>query len=717
VNVVGDLSWTFRQGRADILSNQPPMPPKPSLSFHALLTGAALVLSLAGCSSGQSNRPPEVDSFAVAGAEDTEITAQFRARDRDRDALTFNVTRPPSHGTLSLDSNGSFKYTPPTNFNGQDSFEITASDAEASSSAATVQIEIAAANDAPVAQAPAELSADEDSVATGLITGTDIDGDTLSFFVSSTPAHGSVVISENGSFEYRPAPDFNGQDQFDLGVRDGVASATVTVKATIGAVNDPLVLGVIADATNSAETFTTRLILPLKDVDGDLASVITASDRTDIATVTYDPSAKQLVLTPVEYGLASITVTATDGVAPVSQTFDFSVQDVTKTRAFTIAAEQVQKSAISLRNDSDRDVDFVLEHKGFPVFESTAHMVQFVTDMPAELPEEPFERKLWRFVRDSTNHYYPLMPVQFTQAPWGTMNSTGFGFCADMATSYVAIAKAAGYEARVWSLYNHVIPEIRVDGRWQVYDPDLGIYYFNRSGAVAGVAELAADPELIRTPTTPILPLDAFPYSETTTDFYATTSNNILADFVLLPAIQDVAGRFNLPPGATLTYPGRWTDPPIAYEVFASLLTESELPAWRTTAAAQGTDIPIPIPFHRQAKIDLAEGWTGTLSLPLWLWEIQGSGGVRIDGNDYAIGSDELAERLQRRVPVRVLEITQGSNVRLIMQINFVMFDMDENTSIEVTGRDVWAVTATPVGIGDAGAGEKWAAGRQKAVP
>jgi hypothetical protein len=147
------------------------------------------------------------------------------------------------------------------------------------------------------------------------------------------------------------------------------------------------------------------------------------------------------------------------------------------------------------------------------------------------------------------------------------------------------------------------------------------------------------------------------------------------------------------------------------------LIDEEDLPDWRSLGAAQGMDAPIPISFHRQAKMDLPEGWTGSLALPLWLWEIQGSGTVRIDGIDYAIGTAELDERLQRRRPTRELEIIQGSNVSLIMQLNFVMFYMQESTAIGLTGRDVWALTATSADIGAQGAGEHWTMARERAVP
>lgn len=686
-------------------------------SFPASLTSAcALALALAGCG-GEENRAPTAAAASLVGDEDTDIVGRLSGADRDGDSLTFNVVRLPDHGTLAVEAGGSFKYTPLVNYNGGDSFEFYVSDGQKSSASATVSIAVTAVNDAPTIEAPTALALDEDASATASFTIADIDGEPAEFKMKTQPAHGEVRLVGANTLEYRPQPNFNGQDTFEISASDGHADAApLLITAKVAAVNDPLVLGFIADETNSAETFTTRVTLPLEDVDGDLASVTASSDRTDIASVTYDPSAKQLVLTPVEYGLAHVTVTATDGTAPVSRSFDFSVQDVTKARTFTSAAQLVPTSAISVRNDSDRDVDFVLEHDGFPVFESIAKMVQFVRDMPAELPDEPFERKLWRFIRDSSNHYYPLMPLQFQEAPWGTINSTGFGFCADMATSYVAIARAAGYEARVWSLYNHVVPEIKVDGRWQLYDPDVAIYYFNRSGAVAGVEELAADPQLIRAPTRPILPVDLYQYSEVVADFYATTANNAVATNILLPSVKDVAGRFHLPPGATLTYPGRWTEA-VAYEVFGSLIDEADLPDWRSLAAAQGMDTPIPLPFQRQAKMDLPEGWTGSLALPLWLWEIQGSGSVRIDGMDYAIGSAELTERLQRRRPARELEIIQGSNVSLIMQMNFVMFYMQESTAIELTGRDVWALTTTLVDMGAQGAGEHWTMARIRAVP
>src|SRR6266542_1219782 len=71
--------------------------------------------------------------------------------DADADALTSVLVSGPAHGTLSLGADGSFMYTPGLNFSGTDAFTYRASDGTALSAPATVTINVAAVNDAPVA--------------------------------------------------------------------------------------------------------------------------------------------------------------------------------------------------------------------------------------------------------------------------------------------------------------------------------------------------------------------------------------------------------------------------------------------------------------------------------------------------------------------------------------------------------------------------------------
>ena len=69
--------------------------------------------------------------------------------DVDGDALVATGGASPSNGTLTLNPDGSFTYTPAPNFHGTDSFTYTASDGNGGTATATVTINVTSVNDAP----------------------------------------------------------------------------------------------------------------------------------------------------------------------------------------------------------------------------------------------------------------------------------------------------------------------------------------------------------------------------------------------------------------------------------------------------------------------------------------------------------------------------------------------------------------------------------------
>jgi VCBS repeat-containing protein len=71
--------------------------------------------------------------------------------DVDGDALTAILVDNVSHGTLTLNANGSFTYTPTANYFGEDSFTYKAKDAALESNLATVTITVTNLKDQVVA--------------------------------------------------------------------------------------------------------------------------------------------------------------------------------------------------------------------------------------------------------------------------------------------------------------------------------------------------------------------------------------------------------------------------------------------------------------------------------------------------------------------------------------------------------------------------------------
>ncbi|MDH3793206.1 MAG: cadherin-like domain-containing protein, partial [Rhodospirillales bacterium] len=103
--------------------------------------------------------------------------------DADGDPLSAVLDVGPANGTLALNGDGSFTYTPNANFNGPDSFTYHANDGAADSNIATVAITVNAVNDAPVAVDDSYTTTEDTalSIAAPGVLGndSDVDGDPL----------------------------------------------------------------------------------------------------------------------------------------------------------------------------------------------------------------------------------------------------------------------------------------------------------------------------------------------------------------------------------------------------------------------------------------------------------------------------------------------------------------------------------------------------------
>src|SRR5258708_4872203 len=146
----------------------------------------------------------------------------------------------PANGTLSLNPDGSFTYTPNAGFHGADSFTYVANDGFSDSNTATVTLAVdtppVAVNDTYVMLVPGQeidigLDPDGNGTPGVLANDTDADGDTLSAHLFLDPfhaaKHGFVTVSADGSFVYVPNPGYAGPDSFSYFAFDGLANSNI----------------------------------------------------------------------------------------------------------------------------------------------------------------------------------------------------------------------------------------------------------------------------------------------------------------------------------------------------------------------------------------------------------------------------------------------------------------------------------------------------------
>ncbi|PYK07919.1 MAG: adhesin, partial [Verrucomicrobia bacterium] len=238
------------------------------------------------------NDKPVADPQSVATSEDTANAITLAASDVDGDPLTYTVTG-PSHGALSGTA-PNVTYTPNPNYNGNDSFTFKVNDGTVDSDVATVSITLSPVNDAPVANSDS-VATNEDTAQAIVLTGSDIDRDSLSFSIASGAAHGTLSGTAP-NLTYTPNANFNGSDSFQFKVNDGTTnSANATVSINVSPVNDPPVADAQSLTTN--EDSAKPITLTGSDIDGDaLTLTITANPAHGVLggippNVTYTPVA------------------------------------------------------------------------------------------------------------------------------------------------------------------------------------------------------------------------------------------------------------------------------------------------------------------------------------------------------------------------------------------------------------------------------------------
>jgi VCBS repeat-containing protein len=286
--------------------------------------------------------------------------------DFDPAILTAVLVTGPSNGTLTLNANGSFTYTPAANFYGTDTFTYKANDGLADSNVATVTITVTSVNDSPVLGPIADATIPELVEFSFTATATDADLPVQELTFSLVGAPDGAVITETGVFTWTPSElQGPGVYTFTVKVCDDATPALCDEQEVTLTVTEVNVAPVAQDLTaTTPEETPVDVTLVATDAEGDELTyaivdqpahgTVTMVGTTATYTPELDFNGEDSFTYKANDGLVdsnvatvTITVTAVND-APVAVDDDYTVAEK---ETLTITAPGV------LANDSDVDGD------------------------------------------------------------------------------------------------------------------------------------------------------------------------------------------------------------------------------------------------------------------------------------------------------------------------------------------------------------------------
>ncbi len=289
---IGVGTWTVVSGTATIDN-----PNSPNTPIRGLVGGPVTLrwtISNSPCPDAfdevtitRINCAPVLDNeFHVINEDNSAIGDLTNAGDFDPDGtiLTANTVpvSGPANGSIVINPNGTYTYTPNPNYNGTDQVVVEICDAGTPLPAIclndTIFITIIPVNDPPVG-VPDTITIPEDtSNVTICVLGndSDVDGDPLTITTNCGPSNGTASVVAN-CIVYTPNPNFNGNDTVCYIVCDPFGGCDTTIVTIIVTpVNDPPIG--LPDSITIPEDTSNVTICVLgndSDVDGDPLTITT----------------------------------------------------------------------------------------------------------------------------------------------------------------------------------------------------------------------------------------------------------------------------------------------------------------------------------------------------------------------------------------------------------------------------------------------------------
>lgn len=240
--------------------------------------------------------------------------------DADGDALTVQGLS-ADHAGVSLQADGSYLLTPDADYHGPLTLAYEVVDGQGGQLGASLQLQLAAVNDAPVVVTPATASATEDGVVVSLLAlagAQDVDsGDvlgvvnlpaTLPAGVSYDPLTSRFALDPKEAAFQALAAGETTTVTVNYGLSDGTATVSTSATFLVAGSNDaPVVTGTVtAAATEGGPVIALDALAQASDVDHGSALFVTGLPSTLPAGVSYSATTHTFNLNPADAAYQSL---------------------------------------------------------------------------------------------------------------------------------------------------------------------------------------------------------------------------------------------------------------------------------------------------------------------------------------------------------------------------------------------------------------------------
>ena len=264
------------------------------------------------------NDEPIAQNSSFNTNEDTTYSGILSASDIDGSPLTYSIVSQGTKGTVAITNTatGAFNYVPQSNINGTDSFTFRVNDGTFNSTTATVSVTINSVNDAPVANSQSGLTITDEQQLSITLTGSDIEGDNLTYSIVVAPAKGTL-IGTPPNLTYRPTLNSTGADSFTFRINDGTTnSLNGTVSLTINPVWPSGTLSAL-NVTSGTTTLTAGQTFAYSSINIAAGATLNISGSSNLITVIGATGSivinGNVTVTNTALGTSTASVTTPDG--------------------------------------------------------------------------------------------------------------------------------------------------------------------------------------------------------------------------------------------------------------------------------------------------------------------------------------------------------------------------------------------------------------------